>query len=110
MLQPHPHTGYIPPHPQRGSPYHRYTLLLLPHGDKDGPIRVPRVADDARRGFDVRAFCAEHGLDASQGGGAHMWRSLWDGTVSDIYKHTLSEFYLFFLLRLRFLSADKLES
>jgi large subunit ribosomal protein L35 len=24
------HTRYIPPHPQRGTPYHRYTLLLLP--------------------------------------------------------------------------------
>ncbi|KAF7340205.1 hypothetical protein MVEN_01939100 [Mycena venus] len=24
------HTRYVPPHPQRGTPYHRYTLLLLP--------------------------------------------------------------------------------
>ncbi|KAJ7671961.1 hypothetical protein B0H17DRAFT_1141370 [Mycena rosella] len=24
------HTRYIPPHPQRGTPYHRYTVLLLP--------------------------------------------------------------------------------
>ncbi|KAG6841548.1 hypothetical protein C0991_009913 [Blastosporella zonata] len=24
------HTPYIPPHPQQGTPYHRYVLLLLP--------------------------------------------------------------------------------
>ncbi|KAJ7139447.1 phosphatidylethanolamine-binding protein [Mycena epipterygia] len=24
------HTRYIPPHPQRGTPYHRYVMLLLP--------------------------------------------------------------------------------
>ncbi|KAF5361691.1 hypothetical protein D9758_007327 [Tetrapyrgos nigripes] len=29
------HTRYIPPHPQKGSPYHRYTILLLLQPPKD---------------------------------------------------------------------------
>lgn len=92
VLQPHPHTGYVPPHPQRGTAYHRYTLLLLPHASTAGePIRVAHIGEGERRGFDVRAFCGKYGLDGGLGGGVHMWREVWDATVSDIYKHTLSE-------------------
>ena len=53
----------------------------------------PFSADEARTGFNLRAFCERYGLDASIGGGAHMWREVWDETVSDIYKNTLSEFF-----------------
>lgn len=53
-------------------------------------ISIPAVSDESRLGFNLRAFCEEHGLDASKGGAAHMWREEWDETVSDIYKHTLS--------------------
>ncbi|KAJ3751184.1 hypothetical protein DFH05DRAFT_1470299 [Lentinula detonsa] len=28
------HTTYVPPHPQQGTPYHRYTILLLPQPPK----------------------------------------------------------------------------
>ncbi|KAH7881435.1 uncharacterized protein C8R40DRAFT_1164859 [Lentinula edodes] len=28
------HTTYVPPHPQQGTPYHRYTILLLPQPAK----------------------------------------------------------------------------
>ncbi|KAL5494969.1 MRPL35 [Sanghuangporus weigelae] len=84
------HTKYIPPHPQRGSPYHRYCLLLLPHVNAGEKVHIPPpISDEARVGFDLRAFCEEYGLDASLGGGAHMWREVWDETVSDIYKQTL---------------------
>ncbi|KAL5519253.1 MRPL35 [Sanghuangporus vaninii] len=84
------HAKYIPPHPQRGSPYHRYCLFLLPHVNASEKVHVPPpVSDEARIGFNLRAFCEEYGLDASLGGGAHMWREVWDETVSDIYKHTL---------------------
>ncbi|KAL5535788.1 MRPL35 [Sanghuangporus sanghuang] len=84
------HTKYIPPHPQRGSPYHRYCLFLLPHVNASEKVHVPPpVSDEARVGFNLRAFCEEYGLDASLGGGAHIWREVWDETVSDIYQHTL---------------------
>lgn len=53
-------------------------------------ISIPAVSDESRLGFNLRTFCEEHGLDASNGGAAHMWREEWDETVSDIYKHTIS--------------------
>ena len=87
------HTTYVPPHPQRGSPYHRYTLLLLPHTDPTARVTIPPLSNEARVGFDLRSFCAKHGLDPGAGGAAHMWREVWDETVSDIYAHTLSACY-----------------
>jgi len=50
------------------------------------------VSDDERHGFDVREFVRKWGLDAASGGGAHMWREIWDKDVSLIYKDILSEF------------------
>ena len=32
----------------------------------------------------------KHGLDASTGGGAHMWREVWNEEVSKVYKEVLS--------------------
>jgi len=81
------HTTYIPPHPQKGTPYHRYVLLLLPQSSE---LSVPVVAEDARLGFDVRAFMEEHKLDGNVGGGAHMWREVWSEAVSKIYVDVLN--------------------
>ncbi|KAH7911833.1 phosphatidylethanolamine-binding protein [Hygrophoropsis aurantiaca] len=80
------HTLYIPPHPQRGTPYHRYTLLLLPQKSR---VSIPILSKEARRGFDVRAFTEQYGLDSSTGGGAHMWREVWSEGVSGIYSNIL---------------------
>jgi hypothetical protein len=79
------HCKYIPPHPQKGTKYHRYTLLLLPHADPAAPIEVPKLDAEQRAHFDVRAFAAHYGLDGAKGGGAHMWREVWDEEVSNIY-------------------------
>ena len=86
-----PLARYIPPHPQRGTPYHRYVLLLLPHADPAAPIKVPTLSSEQRSNFDVRAFASHYGLDGANGGGVHMWREEWDGEVSKIYKEVLSE-------------------
>ncbi|EMD41367.1 hypothetical protein CERSUDRAFT_128093 [Gelatoporia subvermispora B] len=83
------HTMWVPPHPQRGTPYHRYVVLLLPQAHPTERISVPQLTDAERLGFDVRAFCARHGLNGSKGGGAHMWREVWDETVSKIYRDVL---------------------
>ncbi|EIN13222.1 PEBP-like protein [Punctularia strigosozonata HHB-11173 SS5] len=82
---------YVPPHPQKGTDYHRYTLLLLPHAEPDKRIDIkpPTNADADRQNFDVRGFMAEHGLDGSVGGGAHMWREVWNEEVSKIYQDVL---------------------
>lgn len=87
-----PHTLYIPPHPQRGTPYHRYVLLLLPQPDPTTPIKVPVFTDKDRLGFNFRAFAQTYGFDGAKGGGAHMFREVWDETVSQIYEHVLSTF------------------
>ncbi|KAH8101535.1 PEBP-like protein [Cristinia sonorae] len=82
------HTKYIPPHPQKGTPYHRYVMLLVPQTGEQ-PIEVPHFSESDRLGFDYRDFAATYGLDASQGGGAHMWREVWDETVTKIYQDVL---------------------
>ena len=86
---PEGHTPYIPPHPQRGTPYHRYVLLLLPQPSPTEPISIPALSDADRLRFNVREFTAQHGLDGNTGGGAHMWRQVWDEGVSQIYATVL---------------------
>ncbi|PSR83331.1 hypothetical protein PHLCEN_2v5768 [Hermanssonia centrifuga] len=79
------HTRYIPPHPQRGTPYHRYVILLLPQSSPTERIKIPAPTDEQRLGFNFRAFAAQYGLDGAKGGGVHMWREVWDETVTKIY-------------------------
>jgi len=83
------HTPYIPPHPQRGTRYHRYTTLLLPQQSPTQEISVPVLSEKDRYGFNVRTFIEQYGLDGSKGGGAHMFREVWDPVVSSIYKDIL---------------------
>lgn len=90
------HTKYIPPHPQKGSPYHRYVLLLVPQSHPTENISIPVPTEEERLGFNYRAFSEHYGLDAGKGGGAFMWREVWDETVSQIYRDTLSKFLLTF--------------
>ncbi|KAJ7725524.1 phosphatidylethanolamine-binding protein [Mycena maculata] len=99
------HTRYVPPHPQRGTPYHRYVMLLLPQPPIEG-YRYTRnteallteqqaqlsqsiVPEEARPGFDVRAFAREWGLNGALGGGVHMWREVWDKYVGAVYRYEL---------------------
>jgi len=93
IIEPTVHLPYIPPHPQRGTPYHRYVLLLLPHPSPAEPLSIPVPSEAERLGFDLRSFIARWGLDQAEGGGAHMWREVWDENVSDIYRDTLSKSY-----------------
>ncbi|KAG6890996.1 hypothetical protein C0992_011273 [Termitomyces sp. T32_za158] len=104
------HTPYIPPHPQQGTPYHRYVLLLLPQpplgnatytlnsearAEPGVPtsqtLDIPPVEYAERANFDVRAFVQQWGLDVVPGGGAHMWREVWNKKVSNIYRNVLKE-------------------
>ncbi|KAG6815046.1 hypothetical protein H0H87_005551 [Tephrocybe sp. NHM501043] len=109
------HTPYIPPHPQQGTPYHRYVLLLLPQPPRaraasaqqhpatreawytqsgqvsSQTLDIPPVGARERRDFDVRAFVERWGLGQGEGGGAHMWREVWSPRVSKIYQHVLNE-------------------
>ena len=94
------HTEYVPPHPQNGSPYHRYSLFFLPHPNPSEEIDIPVVPNAERVGFDLRAFCSQYGFDASTGGAAHMWREVWDQSVSEIYNETLGELMFLYVVSL----------
>ena len=112
ISDPNSHTCYIPPHPQRGSPYHRYVCLLpQPPLESSGYILtgayrattitsveldIPIVLDQERLGFNIRKFTSQWNLDGTKGGGVHMWGEVWDDDVSHIYKDILGK--LFFLL------------
>jgi large subunit ribosomal protein L35 len=80
------HTPYIPPHPQRGTSYHRYTTLLLPQRFR---ISVPVLSQKQRCGFDVRTFIEKYKFEDSKGGGIHMFREVWNEEVSNIYQEIL---------------------
>lgn len=78
------HTPYLPPHPARGTPYHRYVLLLLPHEDPTLKLSLPPGPLE-RDAFDARRFVQEHAL-RTDGGGAFMWRAVWDEESSRIWE------------------------
>ena len=65
---------------------------MLPQASPTEPISIPVFKEAERLGFNFRAFAEQYGFDGARGGGAHMWRSEWDVTVSHIYQHTLSSF------------------
>ncbi|KIM32584.1 hypothetical protein M408DRAFT_183496 [Serendipita vermifera MAFF 305830] len=80
---------YIPPHPQNGTPYHRYCIFLLENPDPQAKIDISSVSAANRNEFDLRAFIAQHAFKPERAGGAHFWRETWDPAVSDIYRDTL---------------------
>lgn len=89
-----PVSNYIPPHPQKGSPYHRYTLLLFQNPDGKEIDCDAEAYLSHRDKFDVRHFCSTHGFNLDKhgsGGGIFMWREVWNETASDIYEQTLRE-------------------
>ncbi|GAA5858819.1 hypothetical protein JCM1840_006571 [Sporobolomyces johnsonii] len=76
--------SYVPPHPQNGTPYHRYTVLLFQQSNSS-PL-VLNESEVERLGFSTREFVAQHGLEAR---GVSFFRQKWDRSVSDIYKEVL---------------------
>jgi len=106
-----PLVPWVPPHPQKGTPYHRYVTVLLPQAHASQPIEVAPSDVVHRLGFNVREFIAKHHLGnlagnecvkmsmvpkthadrvgAGMGGGIHMWRAVWDENVSRIYQDVL---------------------
>ncbi|GAA5972018.1 hypothetical protein JCM11641_002459 [Rhodosporidiobolus odoratus] len=73
--------SYVPPHPQNGTPYHRYTALLL-----EQPSSLNLEATQ-REGFSAREFVQKHGLKPA---GVTFFRQVWDQDVSKIYQEVLN--------------------
>ncbi|TNY24433.1 phosphatidylethanolamine-binding protein [Rhodotorula diobovata] len=76
--------SYVPPHPQKGTPYHRYTVLLL---EQPSQLNLSAEQAPAREGFSVRDFVKEHGLACR---GVSFFRQVWDKDVSGIYTDVLN--------------------
>ncbi|KAI8579062.1 hypothetical protein K450DRAFT_243679 [Umbelopsis ramanniana AG] len=74
---------YVPPHPQKGTKYHRYTILILEQ--PSGKIEVPSVED---KRFDTRSFIQQYQLSPR---GVSFFREVWNEDVSRIYADILKE-------------------
>ncbi|KAI8367400.1 phosphatidylethanolamine-binding protein [Choanephora cucurbitarum] len=77
---------YIPPHPQKGTKYHRYTLIAYEQPN-EGQTKVD-IKVDSRDQFDVKGLAETHGLQVS---GATFFRQVWNESVSKIYNEILKE-------------------
>ncbi|CAG8548338.1 7571_t:CDS:2 [Ambispora leptoticha] len=65
---------YIPPHPPKGTPYHRYTIGVL-HQPNDHELEIKQP----HRWMNVREFMQEYRLELC---GASFFRGEWDENVS----------------------------
>ncbi|KAI9008458.1 phosphatidylethanolamine-binding protein, partial [Phycomyces nitens] len=75
---------YVPPHPQKGTKYHRYTLVAFEQ-PKNGQEKVD-IKVSGRDHFDVKALAETYNLSVS---GASFFRQEWNPTVSKIYEEVL---------------------
>ncbi|CAG8488518.1 8907_t:CDS:2 [Funneliformis caledonium] len=73
---------FIPPHPPKGTKYHRYTFAILeqPNNQKI------EISQNMSRIKDVRKFVSEYNLTVR---GASFFREVWDQDVSTIYSEIL---------------------
>lgn len=76
---------WLPPHVQRGSPYHRYAVIVFKQSDK---IDAEALKGKIRRpGFNTRSFQDLNKLKAI---GAHLFRGEWDEhTAQVMQRHRL---------------------
>jgi large subunit ribosomal protein L35 len=80
---------YIPPHPQKGTKYHRYTLIAFEQPN-NGQDKVD-IQLNQRDAFDAQALEKSHNLTVS---GFTFFRQVWDESVSKIYSEILSKLML----------------
>ncbi|KAL7271262.1 mitochondrial 54S ribosomal protein YmL35 [Rhizina undulata] len=76
-------TPYLPPHVQKGAPYHRYSMFVFKQPAKlDAEGIKPQIDRDT---FNMRSFSAKHKLEPI---GVFMFRGKWDdGTQQVMQKH-----------------------
>lgn len=77
--------SYLPPHVQKGSPYHRYAMFVFRHPDNARIDPATLVGKVEREGFNLRSFQTKMKLQTI---GAFMWRGEWDeGTKQVMQKN-----------------------
>lgn len=85
LIQPLPTAlSYLPPHPQQGTPYHRYTFILFAQSGTT-PLDIA-ISPEDREGLNVRDFVKQHGLQPE---GINFFRQVWDRSVRQIYSDYL---------------------
>ncbi|KEI38237.1 uncharacterized protein L969DRAFT_18261 [Mixia osmundae IAM 14324] len=92
--------SYIPPHPQKGTPHHRYTYLLFAQRGKiqdevkasndqtpgrSAPVELAKLKQLQRLGLSVRTLMDQHNLEPV---GVHFVRQQWTPEVTDIFRRT----------------------
>lgn len=78
--------GYTPPHPQKGTKYHRYTLIAFEQpneGQEKLDIKV-----EGRDHFDVKSLAKAYNLKPT---GVTFFREEWNENVSKIYNEILKQ-------------------
>ncbi|KAG0343448.1 hypothetical protein BG004_005299 [Podila humilis] len=78
---------YAPPHPPKGTKYHRYTMLLAEQPNS-GKEKVEISEKDVSRETTVRDLCSQYKLDVK---GLTFFRQVWDKDVSRIYSEILKQ-------------------
>ncbi|KAI9301032.1 phosphatidylethanolamine-binding protein [Cunninghamella echinulata] len=72
---------YVPPHPQKGTKAHRYTIIAYEQSKE-----LKQVDSINRDHFDVKSFAKQHDLNVR---GITFFRQKWDESVSKIYNEIL---------------------
>ncbi len=74
---------WIPPHAQKGSPYHRLSVFVL-HQKDNIPIDVGVASQHVQAdGFLLRSFVARHLVEPI---GVHLFRTKWDEGTAEVMK------------------------
>ncbi|KAJ2100229.1 mitochondrial 54S ribosomal protein YmL35 [Coemansia sp. RSA 376] len=76
---------YVPPHPARGTPNHRYAFVLFEQGE-NGSNRLESV--EVSRDSVLRTFAAQHDLRPA---GISFFRASWNESVDDVYRDVLQQ-------------------
>ncbi|KAJ1933633.1 mitochondrial 54S ribosomal protein YmL35 [Linderina macrospora] len=75
--------SYIPPHPARGSPTHRYAFVAFEQAD-GGKQRIENA--EVSRDLVLREFAKQHSLRPV---GLSFFRATWDESVDEVYRDVL---------------------
>ncbi|KAJ2447880.1 mitochondrial 54S ribosomal protein YmL35 [Coemansia sp. RSA 2424] len=76
---------YVPPHPAKGTPNHRYAFVLFEQGE-NGSSTMESV--EVSRDSVLRSFAAQHDLRLA---GISFFRASWNESVDDVYRDVLKQ-------------------
>ncbi|KAK3818173.1 MAG: phosphatidylethanolamine-binding protein [Linnemannia gamsii] len=79
--------SYLPPHPPKGTKYHRYTLLLAEQPNA-GQDKIQMDASQISRETTLSDLCSHFKLNVK---GLTFFRQVWDKDVSRIFKDILQQ-------------------